>query len=323
VNRVDLDPLLQELEESLEGPAVTAIGGGHGLARTLEAVQRYASSISAIVGVADNGGSSGRLSPALDIPPPGDIRRAMLALTPNPSLWRELFAYRFTEGDVKDHSLGNLILAALTDLEDDFEVAIRTAELYLGAAGAVIPVARRRLHLQAVVDGRLVDGQLAVARTRGDVSELRLVPEDVPANPRALDALAEADQIVIGPGSLYTSLIAPLLVPGVVDTINAAGARLVYVCNLVTQDGETLGMDATDHLAALTGLTGMRMPDAIVANETAPVVPPPVEAVRVDPTALAGLGVTLESCDLVDPAAPWPAHDPVPLGSVLGRLAVA
>ena len=146
-----------------------AIGGGHGQAAALEAIQTYAGGISALVTVADNGGSSGRLA-ELGIPPPGDVRRCLLALTPEPTLWSELFAHRFRGGDVIEHSLGNLILAALSDLFGDFPSAVATAEIMLGALGRVIPVADTPVTLHAIIDGGEVVGQDAITRTSGSIS---------------------------------------------------------------------------------------------------------------------------------------------------------
>ncbi|MFQ5968415.1 MAG: uridine diphosphate-N-acetylglucosamine-binding protein YvcK, partial [Acidimicrobiia bacterium] len=223
---------LSPLELSPGGPAVVAIGGGHGLAQALEAVLAYASSVTGIVTVADDGGSSGRLTSTLDIPPPGDVRKALLALSPEPSVFGELFAYRFEDTDVAGHSLGNLILASLTDLLGDFTTAIRTAEVMLGALGRVIPAAPTSLHLQATIDGTIVEGQATINSTRGRIEEMKLIPEDTKATREALDAITEADQIVIGPGSLYTSLITALMVPGIPEAVEAARGRLIWVMNL-------------------------------------------------------------------------------------------
>ncbi len=230
---------------------MVCIGGGHGLAQVLQAISGYAASITAVVTVADDGGSSGRLAPALDIPPPGDIRRCLLALTPEESHWRSLFEYRFEGADVEGHSLGNLIIAALADTQGGFEAALAECEWLLGTIGSVIPAAPRRLSLEAVIAGRVVKGQSAISHTPGEVTALRLLPEDVTAGARAVRAIIDADQIVIGPGSLYTSVIATLAVPGIADAVNRSRARLVAVANLITQDAETLGMDAVDHIEAL------------------------------------------------------------------------
>lgn len=319
-----LTPETETLEQTLsaerQGPHVVAVGGGKGLAAALHAIQRYAGRIDAIVTVADDGGSSGRLAPDLEIPPPGDIRKCLVALTPEESVWRKLFEYRFEGADVSGHSLGNLIIASLADLEGDFGVALRFAEQLLGAVGSVIPVSEKRLHISAVVDGQEVEGQVALALSRGNVEEMSLIPAEAEANPAAVEAIELADQIVIGPGSLYTSLLATLLVPGITEAINQSNARLIYVANVSTQDGETLGMDCADHLDALIGMSGIRPPAAIVANETSVTFPPPLTAVAVDEEVLATYGVDVVSAHLVDNRLEVPRHDPVRLGGVLARL---
>jgi uncharacterized cofD-like protein len=316
-----VEPLLQELEDGFEGVQVTAIGGGHGLAAALQAILDYADVVNAIVTVTDDGGSSGRLSPDLDMPPPGDIRRALLALAPQPSLWRSLVEYRFEGADVAGHSLGNLILAAMTDLGGDFGDAVNTVGRMLGVQGAVIPVADVPLTLEADVDGATVTGQVAIAASRGIVTDLRVVPEEIVARRPAIEAIGAADQIVLGPGSLFTSTIAPLRVPGVVDAVNDAEATLVYVANLTTQDGETLGMDELAHLEALVAIAGLRTPDAIVAHDGPLRVPEGLEPVRVRPDRLAESGIRVATGDIADPRADWPQHDPARLGAVLRRLA--
>jgi uncharacterized cofD-like protein len=318
---VAVDPLLEELEASLEGPAVVAIGGGHGQAQALAAVQGYAGTVTAVVGVTDNGGSSGRLA-ALGLPPPGDIRRCLVALSPKPTVWRDLFDHRFSAGDIAGHALGNLMLAGLADLHGDFEDGLRAAERLLETRGEVVPAARRALDLVAIVGGRRVSGQIQVTRARGAVDRLWLTPDDVPANPRALEAISLADQIVLGPGSLYSSLIAPLLLPGMAEAINVASARLVYVANLTTQDAETLGMDAAGHVAALVDMAGIRVPDAVLVN-TAPVeAVAPAEPLRVDREELRRLGTEVMAVPLVARGG-GPLHDPMELGTALTRLATA
>ncbi len=317
---LETDPLLAALEAELVGPNVVAIGGGHGLAQVLAAVRRYAGTVHAVVTVADDGGSSGRLAPEFDIPPPGDIRQCLIALTPDDSVWRRLFEYRFEGSDVAGHSLGNLIIAALADLEGSFEGGLRRAEVLLRSVGSVIPAAPQRLHLEAVVDGTAISGQVAISLARGRVSELYAVPRQAAATPRAIEAIHEAEQIVLGPGSLYTSVMAALVVPGIVESINESAAKLIYVCNLITQDGETLGMDGADHLDAILGLTGIRPPSAIVAHDAAIDVEPPLAAVEVDADAIATYGVDVVTADLVDPEVPWPSHHPGALGAVLARL---
>jgi uncharacterized cofD-like protein len=321
--RVEPDVLAQVLDPHEAGPRVVAIGGGTGLAQALQAITHYAGAVTAIVTVADDGGSSGRLVPALDIPPPGDIRRCLVALTPQDSVWRRLFEYRFETGDIAGHSLGNLILAAMADLEDDFEEALRTARRLLGAVGDVVPASPGPLRLEGVVAGEPKHGQVEVARAHGRVERLWLEPETASASPSALEAVMAADQIVLGPGSLYTSVAAALLVPGIVDAVNASRARLVVVANIMTQDAETLGMDAADHLDGLLDLTGVRPPGAIVANVAKVDAVPPLETLHVDPEIMATYGADVIEADLVDPTAAWPRHDPARLGDVLSRLATA
>ena len=324
MNRPSQATSTETLENALStdrhGPHVVAIGGGKGLSAALGAIQRYAGRIDAIVTVADDGGSSGRLAPDLEIPPPGDIRKCLVALTPEDSIWRRLFEYRFDGADVSGHSLGNLIIASLADLEGDFPAALRFAENLLGTVGSVIPVSANRLRIRSVVDGVEKKGQVELALSEGHVDDMYLLPEDAVATPAAVEAIGEADQIVVGPGSLYTSLLATLLVPGIAEAINRSDARLIYVANVSTQDAETLGMDCADHLDALIGMSGIRPPAAIVANETSVTFPPPLVAIEVDREVLATYGVDVVSGHLIDDKSEVPRHDSVRLGGVLARL---
>jgi uncharacterized cofD-like protein len=300
---------------------VVALGGGHGQAAALEAIQCYAGEISALVAVGDDGGSSGRLS-GLGIPPPGDVRRCLLALTPEPSLWSELFSHRFTGGDVAEHSLGNLILAGLADLFGDFEAAVETAERMLGTLGSVIPVADQPITLTATIDGVEVRGQKKISHTAGDLSELHIEPRDVVATQRALAAVAGANQIVIGPGSLYTSILSALMVGMLAPAIMGATAQRVFVLNLITQDGETLGMSGAEHVDALAKHVGVAGPGIVVAHDGPLEVPEGHDRVVIDPEDAARHGWRVVFADLADETADWPEHDPLKLGRVLEKLAV-
>jgi uncharacterized cofD-like protein len=311
-----LEPLLLDPA----GPAVVAIGGGHGQASALEAIQTYAGSISALVSVADDGGSSGRLT-RLGIPPPGDIRRCLLALTPDPSLWSELFAHRFTLGDISDHSLGNLILVALTDLFGDFPSAVDTAAQMLGALGEVIPVADHPVTLSAVIEGKAVTGQASITSTEGHISSLEIEPSDTMASRRALEAVARADQVVIGPGSLYTSVISALMAQMLAPAVMEAEAQRVFVLNLVTQEGETLGMSGKDHIDALAEHVGIEGSGVVVAHDGPIDVPPGHEVVWVSAEDAARHGWELVLADVTYAGAEWPQHDPIKLGRVLEELA--
>jgi uncharacterized cofD-like protein len=317
--RTETSTALEPLLLDPDGPIVTAVGGGHGQAAALEAIQCYAGDISALVSVADDGGSSGRLSD-MGMPPPGDVRRCLLALTPDPSLWSELFAHRFRGGDVAEHSLGNLILAALTDLFGDFESAVETAERMLGAVGTVIPVADHPIRLEATIDGRLVVGQNKISKTVGNLTELHIEPRDAVTTRRALAAVAVADQIVIGPGSLYTSVISALKVNMLAPAIMGADGQKVFILNLVTQDGETLGMSGADHLTALSVHAGISGPGIVISHDRDFEVPEGHERVTLTVEEAAMLGWRVIYADLVDEWAEWPVHDPLKLGQVLEQL---
>ncbi len=188
--------LLQQLEEALSGPKIVAIGGGQGLSRVLKASLSYAGRVDAIVTVADDGGSSGRLAPHLDIPPPGDIRKCLLALTPEDSMWKSLFEYRFEGADVAGHSLGNLILAGLADIEGSFEQALVRAERLLGSRGAVIPASHGHLALEIESEGQTVTGQVAISLHRGPVDAIRVLSVDAGRNGVAVRReIAAAEEI--------------------------------------------------------------------------------------------------------------------------------
>jgi uncharacterized cofD-like protein len=310
-------PLLQQIEESMTGPRVVAIGGGQGLSSVLRAVLSYAGWVDAVVTVSDDGGSSGRLAPHLDIPPPGDIRKCLLALTPQDSIWKHLFDYRFEGADVAGHSLGNLILAGLADIEGSFEEALVRAQQLLGAEGAVIPASSEHLALEIESLGETVIGQVAVSLHRGRVDAIRTVPDTAAATPRAIEAIESANQVILGPGSLMTSTIAAMRVPGITEAVNRSAADLIYVGNLITQDGETLGMDGIDHLDALLRLTGVRPPRTIVANSREIEVSPPLSTIDFDPELTATYGADLAMSDLVDEDGVRTSHDPAKLGEAL------
>jgi uncharacterized cofD-like protein len=306
--------LLSEIDLiASEGPVVVAIGGGHGLARALEAVTAYAGEVTAIVTVADDGGSSGRLTPALEVPPPGDIRRALLALTDSDSSWRDLVSYRFAAGDIAGHSLGNLILTALTDLLGDFEAAVDVVGVMLGARGSVVPSAPVPLTLCAEVDGAEIRGQVAIARSQGRIERLWVDP-DAAATPTALRAIAAADQIVLAPGSLYTSLLAVLVVDGLIEAINASPGALVQVANLTTQDGETLSLSGAAHVDELTRVSGVRPPDRVIVHDGPLAVPDGLAALAFDD------GPAVVRADVADAADGHPQHNPARLAAVLRRL---
>jgi len=233
-----------------QGPRVVAIGGGHGLAATLRAVRTYTDRVTAIVSVADDGGSSGRLREYLHIIPPGDLRMCLVALAEPGSLLAAACEHRFTEDELAGHSLGNLVLAGLMDAAGDPVTALDEACRLLGVTGRVLPATTEPVVLKALADCGPVTGQVAVNATE-HIRSVSLVPDDPQPPPAAVQALAEADQIVLGPGSLFTSVLAAVAVPGIRTALNASGAQRVYVCNLHPQDPETASFDVAMHVAAL------------------------------------------------------------------------
>jgi uncharacterized cofD-like protein len=231
-------------------PKVVAIGGGHGLAATLRAARRYTDDVTAVVSVADDGGSSGRLREMLEIIPPGDLRKCLVALAEPGSLLASAFEYRFADDELAGHSLGNLVLAGLMDSAEDPVTALDEACRLLGVRGRVLPATTDRVVLKADSARGSVAGQVAVMGT-DNIHTVSLVPADPVAPIEAVEALARADQIVLGPGSLFTSVLAAVAVPGIRDAMNRSSARKVYVCNLRPQVPETESFDVGMHLAAL------------------------------------------------------------------------
>jgi len=226
------------------------------LAATLAAVRLYADDICAIVSVADDGGSSGRLRAAFGIPAPGDLRKCLVALADPESMWTRAFEHRFDAGELGGHAFGNLVLTGLAASTGDFETALAEAGRLLGAVGRVIPATTEAVVLKAEIrsligdDGDSVTGQVAVGRTEG-IAGVSVVPADARPPEAALTALAEADQIVVGPGSLFTSVLAVVAVAGLREALAATPAPKVYVCNLRPQLPETAGYDVAAHVDAL------------------------------------------------------------------------
>ena len=234
-----------------ERPRVVALGGGHGLAVVLRAARQYAADITAVVSVADDGGSSGRLRRDLDVFPPGDLRKCLVALAAPGNPWTGAFEHRFSAGDLDGHALGNLILVGLGETLGDPVAAIDETARLLGAVGRVRPATAELVVLKADIEGASVQGQVAVMTVGGRIRRVEVVPRDAAAHPDAIAAIAGADQVVLAPGSLYTSLLPVLVVPGLRDAVAATAGQVVQVCNLRPQPPETTGLDAADHLRAV------------------------------------------------------------------------
>ncbi|HVB94955.1 MAG TPA: gluconeogenesis factor YvcK family protein [Acidimicrobiales bacterium] len=231
-------------------PRVVALGGGHGLAATLRSVRTLTDAVTAVVSVADDGGSSGRLRELMHILPPGDLRKCLVALAEPDSLLASAFAYRFNEGELSGHSLGNLMLARLMEAAGDPISGLDEAARLLGVRGRVLPATTELVVLKAETEGGPVSGQVAVMGN-DRIERVSLVPDDAVAPGPVIEAIRSADLIVLGPGSLFTSVLAAVAVPGITDAIQASPGRTVYVCNLRPQIPETAGFDLGMHISAL------------------------------------------------------------------------
>lgn len=233
------------------GPSIVAVGGGHGLAATLRAAKTVARSVCAVVSTADDGGSTGRLRDVLPCIAPGDLRMCLSALADPELPMARALEYRFSAGELDGHALGNLLITAMTETEGGVVRALDALAATVGATGRVLPATAEAVTLVGTTDaGREVRGQVNVMSTPG-IREVRLEPAGVPAIDEAVDAILTADMVVLGPGSLYTSVLAATAVDGIAAALAERSASLVYVCNLRPQHGETEGYDVADHVAAL------------------------------------------------------------------------
>jgi uncharacterized cofD-like protein len=256
-----------------QGPSIVAIGGGTGLSTLLRGLKHQTSDIVAIVAVSDDGGSSGRLQREMNTLPAGDIRNCLVALADDETLMGRLLQYRFEDvPSVEGHSLGNLFIAALTEITGDFERAVKETSKVLAIRGRVLPATLDHVGVCArLVDGSVVRGETGVSHTDGRIQEVFLDPGSPTALPEAVGAILEADLIVIGPGSTYTSLVPNLLVRGVADALRATSAIRVFVCNVMTQPGETDRLTrASDQVRALMDHAGGKVFDYVLINEAVP-----------------------------------------------------
>ncbi len=262
---------LYQYRTRIRGPKVVAIGGGTGLATLLRGLKEYTRHITAVVTVADDGGSSGRLRRDLAIPPPGDARNCLVALSDVEPLMERLMQYRFSNGaGIEGHSLGNLFLAALTDMEGSFDQGLEAAARLLGVNGRVLPstLAPNVVLSGETLHGQVVHGESNVGTSGVPLRRLWLEPEDLEANPEAIVAVTEADIIVIGPGSLYTSVVPNFLVGGLSEAVQASNAPRVFVCNVATQPGETDDYGVAEHLVAFAEHSGVSVTHLLVNQNT-------------------------------------------------------
>ena len=285
---------------------IVAIGGGHGLSTMLRGLKRYTKDITAIVTVADDGGGSGMLREDLGILPPGDIRNCILALANTEPTMEQLLNYRFTEGSLAGQSFGNLFLAAMDGISGSFDEAVHRMGEVLAITGRVLPVTNQSVHLEAeFVNGSRVLGESKIfyAKKRNDcrIRKVRLVPEHPKPLPESIEAIAQADLILLGPGSLYTSIIPNLLVDGVAEAIAKSRALKILVMNIMTQDGESDGYTGADHVRALLHHGAPGIIDVCIANNAvigeailAPYRQEGVEQLRLEREEIEAMGIQVE-----------------------------
>jgi uncharacterized cofD-like protein len=325
-----VDMLLNHRRVS-RGTKIVAIGGGTGLSTLLRGLKHLSTNLTAVVTVADDGGSSGRLRREIGVLPPGDIRNCLSALADEEKLLTELFKYRFTAGDgLNGHSFGNLFLTAMSEITGDLEQAVAASSKVLAIKGEVLPATLCDVRLWAELsDGRRIEGESNITEARGQIVRIGCLPSNPPALPRALAAIQAAEYIIIGPGSLYTSVIPNLLVPEIAQAIAKRRVPSVYICNVMTQPGETDDYSVADHIRAIDRICGgRRLFDAVLVQRR----PPSERAVRryalegaapvqLDYDAVVQLGRRVIRADVMDedPQTGYIRHDSERLARVLVR----
>lgn len=298
-------------------PRIVAVGGGTGLSVILRGLKEFQVDLTAIVTVADDGGSSGRLRTDFAMPPPGDIRNCLVALADTEPLLERLLQFRFPAGEgLVGHSFGNLFLAAMTHIMGDFESAIKETSRVLAVRGRVLPAVKEDVRLRAVLaSGEVVEGESEIPHAGEHIERVELVPADVQPLQEALDAIREADAVVVGPGSLYTSVLPNLLVPGFAEALAQSPAKKVYICNVMTQPGETDTLSASQHVEVIQRHVGRQLFDYILVNAAS--LPPQALAqyqaqhsypVRIDIEALHRLGLRVIARDFAHYAT-YARHD--------------
>jgi len=313
-------------------PKVVALGGGNGLSTMLRGLKHKTKDITAIVTVADDGGGSGVLRKEIGMLPPGDIRNCMEALADTETLMQQLLSYRFKEGSLSGQAFGNLLLAALNGISESFDAAVTQMSQVLAISGRILPVTNESVQLEASFEnGNRVLGESKICDFKKSqdcrITHVRLLPENPPALPAALEAIQEADLLVLGPGSLYTSVIPNLLVDGIAEAICSSKALKVYVCNIMTQEGETEGYTVADHVAALLKHGGETLVDFCLCN-SAPVPEEllmryrseDAEPIRIDKETVEKLGVKVVLEELASDNPHFARHDYMKLADALIKL---
>ncbi len=305
------------------GLKVAALGGGHGLPVVLRAMKPHTRNITAIVTVADDGGSSGRLRREMGVLPPGDLRNNIAALASDEALMTQLFQYRFSGGSLGGHTLGNLLLTALAEITGSMDQALIEAGRVLAIQGRVLPTTLHDVTLVAEVRGltglHRIEGESNITAAGGKIERVSLQPESARAYPETIQAILGADLIVFGPGSLFTSILPSLLVSGIANAIRASHAPCIYVCNIAMQPGETDGFSVADHVNVLEGHIGRDVIDVVICNDSFPPTDPAwncnyVPCNEKDHTRMSRYQVI--DADLTDNERPW-RHDPAKLARAI------
>ena len=325
----NIEDLVDEKRVHVGGPKIVVIGGGTGLSTMLRGLKLYTNNITAIVTVGDDGGGSGKLRADLGMLPPGDIRNCILALADTEPIMEDLLQYRFTEGTLKGQSFGNLFLAAMDGISDNFEAAVQKMSSVLAVTGKVLPVTLDDMKLIAELEnGNIVEGESIipdeVIKQKSKIKNLKIEPEKAKPLLDALMAISEADAIVMGPGSLYTSIIPNLLVEDIAECINKSDAIKIYISNVMTQPGETDDFTVSDHIKALMKYSGKNSVEYVIANNGT--IPKDIEErylsegsklVELDYDNIKDLGVKVVETDLVKITKGYVKHDSEYLAQVL------
>ena len=323
----DLIGAMVEYQRAGRGPKIVAIGGGTGMPTLLRGLKAHTANLTAVVTVADDGGSSGKLRRDLGVLPPGDFRNNIAALAGDEGLMSRLFQYRFGEGGLEGHSFGNLFITAMGAVTGSFESALIESSRVLAIRGQVLPSTLTDVTLMADLREdtssgvQRVEGESAIPEVAGAIERVFLRPDDPPAYPEAVRAILAADLIVLGPGSLFTSILPNLLVGGITQAIRASKALKVYVCNVATQRGETEGYSMADHLRVIERHVGRGLFNVVIANSNFP--PLAADAnfayVQIDGQNGYDPGVRIRAVPLTDEKRPW-RHDPEALAQAIINL---
>ncbi|EES48659.1 YvcK family protein [Clostridium botulinum] len=324
-----IESFIEEKRLLIKGPKIVVIGGGTGLSTMLRGLKYYTSNITAIVTVADDGGGSGDLREDLGMLPPGDIRNCILALADTEPIMENLLQYRFKEGKLKNQSFGNLFLAAMDGISDNFEEAVQKMSSVLAVTGKVVPVTLDNMELEATLkNGKVIKGESQIPeeaiKQNSKIKSFRIIPEDAKPLKEAIEAIREADAIVMGPGSLYTSIIPNLLVKDISKEVRKSDALKFYISNIMTQPGETTKFKVSDHLKVLQKYGGKDIVNYVIANvgevenelkekyklEDA-------ELVKLDSEAVNNLGIKIIGDNLVKVSKGFIKHDADKLAQVL------